>query len=393
MSDTGASQPPEVPFGDLFNEVPLFREIQRVLLAGAGPVNWELARQIGIAMASWGKDDPAPAEDDRRGFEETVRAAELHVAELTGLAPPSEVAPVLAFRRGQWVEANIQGLKELVEPTAVRVAEAFTRAQTQEAPGEAAQMAQGVLGQLAPLLLGAQAGVVLGTLGGRVLGQFDVAVPRPGPARLYFVIPNIAQFERDWSLPPVEFRAWVALHELVHRFEFARPWTYDHLRSLVRDFVSTLEIDVEGLRERLERLDPSDPEALQGMFESGQDLFGTTMDSEQRLKLARIQAFMAAAEGYGEHVTRALSRKLLGSAGRIEEAVARAREDDTNDTVFEQLLGIEMKREQYAKGAAFCDRVVEQTDEATLALMWGSPESMPSMPEIEEPTLWLARMA
>src|SRR5947199_7629975 len=150
MSDTGASQPPEVPFGDLFNEVPLFREIQRVLLAGAGPVNWELARQIGIAMASWGRDDPAPTDDDRRGLEDTVRATELHVAELTGLSPPGEIVPVEAIRRAQWVEANIQGLKDLVEPTAVRVAEAFTKAQVEEAPPEQAQMAQGVLGQLAP---------------------------------------------------------------------------------------------------------------------------------------------------------------------------------------------------------------------------------------------------
>src|SRR5439155_21173884 len=112
---------------------------------------------------------------DRRGLEATVRATELHVAELTGLTPPGEVAPVLGFRRAQWVEANVEGLKELVEPTAVRVADAFTKAQLQDAPAEAAQMAQGVRGQLTPLLLGAQAGAVLGTLVGAALGQFDVA--------------------------------------------------------------------------------------------------------------------------------------------------------------------------------------------------------------------------
>ena len=61
--------------------------------------------------------------------------------------------------------------------------------------------------------------------------------------------------------------------------------------------------------------------------------------------------------------------------------------------MFERLLGIEMKREQYVQGAAFCDTVVEQTDEATLATMWDSAEAMPSLPEIEEPRLWLARSA
>ena len=63
----------------------------------------------------------------------------------------------------------------------------------------------------------------------------------------------------------------------------------------------------------------------------------------------------------------------------------RYREGEAGDPVFERLLGIEMKREQYAQGAAFCDTVVELTDEATLAIMWDSAEAMPSLPEIEEP--------
>src|SRR5205807_4471417 len=138
------------------------------------------------------------------------------------------------------------------------------------------------------LLLGAQAGTVLGSLGQRAFSQFDVALPRTGPSVVSFVVPNIAQFERDWSLTPVEFRAWVSLHEVAHRFEFARPWPSEHLRSLIDDYVSTLQIDVAAIRERLERLDPSDPEALQGLFEPGEGLFGSELDPEQRLKLARV---------------------------------------------------------------------------------------------------------
>jgi uncharacterized protein (DUF2342 family) len=131
---------------------------------------------------------------------------------------------------------------------------------------------------------------------------------------------------------------------------------------------------------------------LQSLFDSGGGLFGTELDPEQRLKLARIQAFMIAAEGYGEYVTEALGRKLLSSYERIEEAVSRAREEDDADPVLERLLGIEMKREEYQRGKTFCDRVAERSDQATLARMWESPETMPSMPEIDEPTLWLSRM-
>ena len=52
-----------------------------------------------------------------------------------------------------------------------------------------------------------------------------------------------------------------------------------------------------------------------------------------------------------------------------------------------------MKREQYVQGRAFCDAVVDLTDEATLSRMWTSAEAMPSLPEVEEPRLWLARTA
>src|SRR5439155_6676285 len=106
------------PFGpgDPLNEVPLFREIQRVLLSSPGPINWELARQVGIATASWGTDDPGPSPEDGPGFADTVRLAELAVAEFTGLPGPADVPEVRAIRRGQWVEANIQGLREMLDP-------------------------------------------------------------------------------------------------------------------------------------------------------------------------------------------------------------------------------------------------------------------------------------
>ncbi len=384
----GPGLPPE-----MWNDVPLFREIQRVLLSSSGPVNWELARQIGIASASWGKEDPAPRDEDQRGFEEAVRLAELQVASFTGLEPPADVAKVEAVRRAQWVQTNLEGLRSLIEPSAARVAGALAKMQFEAAPEDGAGIAGQMIEQLAPLLLGAQVGTVLGSLGQHVLGQFDIAVPREGIGRLLFVVPNVAAFEHDWSLEPTEFRTWVALHEITHRFEFARPWALPRFRSLLEDFLSTLEFDVTSLRQRVESLDPSDPEAMQRMFEGDEGLFGAVLDHEQRLKLGRIQAFMAAAEGYGDHVMHALGRRLLSTYARIEEAMLRYREGEQADPVFERLLGIEMKRDQYRLGKVFCDTVAEQTDEVTLSRMWDSPEALPSLPEIEEPRLWLARSA
>ena len=221
-----------------------FREIQRVLQSSSGPVNWELARQVGIATAAMGAEDREPSDEDRRSFEEVVRVAELQVADFTGLDGPSDLPDVQAVRRARWVQANIEGLRGVLEPAAERMGAAITSAQREAIPEEAqtqAGVAQ-LIGQLSPLLLGAQVGSVLGTLAQQVLGQYDIAVPRPeGSGTLMFVVPNVAAFERDWSLDATDFRTWIAIHEVTHRFEFARPWALPRFRELVDEICRIVE--------------------------------------------------------------------------------------------------------------------------------------------------------
>jgi putative hydrolase len=388
---------PDRPSGlpeDFLADVPLFREIQRVLLSGTGPINWELARQVGIALAAGQRPDIEPTDQDRRGFESTVRAAELAVADLTGLSPPAEVTRVEAVRRGAWVEANVRGLKALFEPAAEKLSQAMAQAGRDQAAPESPFGLEVLMNRMTPLLMGMQVGVVLGTVGQKVLGQYELPIPRSESPALLFVVPNIEELERDWSLPRVEFRAWVALHETTHAFELGRPWARDHFFGLIRELVDGMELDLSGIEERLTGLDLSDPERLSKMIGDPVELLGQSLGEEQRLLLARLQAFMAAAEGYADHVMQEVGRKMLPAFDRIDEAMRRRREERSQEErMVERMLGIDLKREQYRLGGAFCERVVELTNEQTLALMWTNADSLPSMPELEEPRLWLARMA
>lgn len=385
---------------DIFKDVPLFREIQRVLFSGTGPVNWELARQVGIATAVGGDPDPDPTEEDREVLEQTVRAAELAVAELTGLEPPADVARVEPVRRARWVEANIDGLRAMFEPGAERLASVMSemerRELSEERMGGMEEMAGlGMMMQrMAPLLMGTQVGMVLGMLGRGVLGQYELPVPRERAAGLLFVVPNIAAFERDWDLPRDEVRAWVALHETTHAFQLGRDWVREYFLQQVRELAAGMEFDLSGLEERLAELDLSDPSRLQDAVGDAGALLGQQLTDEQRLLMRRIQALMAAAEGHADHVMGVLGRRMLSSFDRIEEARTRRREGRSEEErAVERMLGFELTQEQYRLGAAFCRTVAEATDEAMLARMWESRENLPSMPELEEPTLWLARMA
>lgn len=388
-------EPGQPPFGDLLGDVPLLRELQRVLLSGSGPINWELARQIGIATAAWGGDDPAPSTTDESSFRDAVRVAELAVADLTGLSAPAEIPRVQAVRRAQWVEANTRSLREVLDPLGSKLASVMRDAGSTALPPEAAGgagMLVGLMDQMGPLLVGAQVGGALGSLGQRVFGQFDLPVPRP-TGNLLFVAHNVDAFEREWSLDARELRAWLALHEVTHRAQLTRSWCRPHFVALVSDVIEHADLDLEGLQRRLEGLDVANPEALGEAFEGAGNLFGDSSSPEQRLRIARVRAFVVAAEAHADHVVGVLANRMLSTRARIDEALRRHREGRHAERALEQLLGIEVTTEQHDVGRRFCKRVVELTDEATLSRMWDGAESLPSMPELEEPTLWLSRVA
>jgi putative hydrolase len=373
---------------------PLFREIQRILLAGTGPINWELARQVGIATVAGSGDDPEPGDEGHRVLEEAVRLAEITVADLTGM--PAPVLRVRTVRRAGWVEAEATGLRPVFEPLAARVAALLEEAR-REGPAqvpEGAPMLESMLGQLSPLLMGAQAGTVLGQLGRTTLSQYELPLPRHGEPGAVFVVPNIAAFETEWSVEPLELRTWVALHETAHAFALTRPWVADFVHGMVRELGEGMRFDLAGLEARLSGLDTSNPAALSEALGDPTELFGEEQSDERRLLIRRFQSFLAATEGHAEHVVERVGRERLPAFGRIQEAMRRRHEGRTEEErMVERLLGLPADDGPYRLGRAFCEHVAGATDEATLARMWGSADSLPSMPELEEPTLWLARMA
>jgi hypothetical protein len=116
------------------------------------------------------------------------------------------------------------------------------------------------------------------------------------------------------------------------------------------------------------------------------NLFGETTSAEQRLRIARVQAFVVAAEGMPTTSPTWSGARRLSSFGK-STGVRRVR--GPGDQALER-LGLQMTDEQHRLGRAFADTVASRRP-ATLAA-WGSADSS-VMPELEEPTLWLARMA
>jgi putative hydrolase len=330
--------------------------------------------------------------------------AELQVLELTDLAPTGDVLHVEVVRRADWIAAAMEDYRPLVELAAGRMSDALVRGARRTASGggchrrrcdgppSASARPRPSSGNSVRCSRRPQVGQVFGFLASRVFGGYDVGVPRQAAESVRFVLANIEAFERDWSLDPREFRTFVALHQIAHRLQSAQPWLPAHATAAVDDFCSSMTIDVDAIRERFASISPEDPEAFSAAFadEEG-SMFGIVLDDEQRLKLDRVRALIGAVEGYGDHVATTIGARLLGTYPKIEEAMRRHREDEELDPIFARLLGVDVGREHVAAGRAFCETVVELTDEATLGRMWDSADALPGLAELQEPRLWLAR--
>jgi putative hydrolase len=398
---------PTFPFGmdpESLGDAPLFRELQRVMSASSGPVQWELARQLAVASAAEQGPDTEPNTAAVIGFDDALRVAELQVLDLTAFPPLAEVLHVELVRRATWIAAAMEAYTPLVEQAAQRMVDALGRAltDTPELGGESeeseALAAMGIsspqvlIAQLGPLLQATQVGQVFGFLAGRVLGDHDIGIPREATGPVRIVLANVEKLERDWSLDPREFRTYIALHQTVHRLQFSQSWIAAHTKTAIDDFLASMQIDVDEIRGRFASLSPTDPEAFQNAFadEEG-SMFGVVLDDEQQVKLDRIRALLGAIEGYGDHVASTIGARLLGTFPQIDEAMRRHREDEEFDPMFARLLGVDVGRQHAELGRTFCATVVELTDEHTLTRMWASADALPGLAELQEPRLWLAR--
>lgn len=381
--EAGASGIPRPPEG-WWERVPVLHELFK-LLSSKGPVNWELARQVAVALATYDEEPVADLEGAGRELEAMSRAAEVECEEFTGMVAGT-VAPVHALTRAQWVEQNLDTFRFLMEPLAAKMTGGGL---AMPLPAEA----KAVLEQIGGVLLGLQTGLVLGYLGRHVLGQYELALPQPTGGKLLYVVPNLHGIESDWELEPREFRYWIALHEVTHHLEFSRPWARTYFHGQLKTLIDSLDFDPSRMQEALGDLDFMNPESLAGALDDPEKLIRAAWTPLGRGTAARLQAFMTLAEGYSTFVMDAVGVRVLKDHARLREVMdRRKRTSSPGEQLFERMLGIELKRRQYEDGVKFCRYVAGMRDVAALNRAWDNPDSLPTLEELADPDVWIARV-
>lgn len=348
----------------------------------ASPVDWQFARRVARRVA---REEPFVGSVAyaalEASFGELTARAEVLVGAETGLPQLAGAARARVTDREGWVAANVASIERMLRPLTDRF--------------------EGKLGasRWAPVgrrVSGAELGALLGWMSTRVLGQYDLLIvedDRPEDQDLvYYVGPNLLALERRFAFPSEEFRLWVALHECTHRAQFTGvAWLRPHFLSLVGDLLGSIDPDPARLTAALK-------EAWQERRAGGRPLdrgglAAVVATPSQRATLERIAGMMSLLEGHGEVVMNRAGAGVLTSSWRFEKVLKARRESASGlMKLFQRLVGIEAKLNQYAEGEQFIVAVERAGGRELFDRVWRGPDMLPTLAEIRAPASWVERV-
>ena len=193
-------------------------------------IDWNLTRRIAETIGGQGGSAASPDGD----LAAIAADSQLRVLAYTRLEPTSQLPAPEMVSRQQWIEANLNSMRPVLDRVGARVGGGM-----------------GVLGRptraLTRALFSAQVGGLTGFLAQRVLGQYDMPLlDSTGAPRLLLVGPNLGSAATRLEVDSEQLLHWVTLHEMTHAVQFGSvPWLRLHLAALVREVVDTLEVKLD----------------------------------------------------------------------------------------------------------------------------------------------------
>ncbi|MCW2596086.1 MAG: hydrolase [Jatrophihabitans sp.] len=368
---------------NMFGQMPLFAELQKLLSWSGGPVNWDLAKQVAVSTFASSNSIVSPA--DRVGISEAIRLADLWLDDATDL--PSGVQTIESWTRLEWLERTIPVWSLLCEPIASRVVAAMSNAIPQEqleAMGSDNPLA-GIMQQVGGLMFGAQVGQGLGGLAQEVVSSTDVGIPL-GPTGVAALVPeNVAAFSQGLERPAEEVRLYLALREAAHQRLFSHvPWLRQRLLDTIDAYSRGITLDMSAIEQAMQGIDPMNPEGMQEMLSGG--LFAPQQTPEQEVALRRLETLLALVEGWVDAVVASAAGDRMPGADALREASRRRRASGgPAEQTFATLVGLELRPRRLRDAAALWWSVTEKHGVSGRDAIWSHPDLLPTADDLDDP--------
>ena len=138
-----------------------------------------------------------------------------------------------------------------------------------------------------------------------------------------------------------------------------------------------IHVDRERIEEAARSIDPSDPEALQGLLASG--VFVPEDSPQQRAALARLETLLALVEGWVDDVVTTATEDRLPGAEALRESVRRRRASGgPAEKLFATLVGLELRPRRLRDAAALWSGLREHRGADGRDGLWAHPDLLPT---------------
>lgn len=357
--------------------------------AGAGPVNYDLARQL--ASKSIGFVAPV-SEQTTSAINDAVRLAETWLDGVTPL--PAGTTRSVAWTPTDWIDNTMDTWKRLCDP----VAEQISTVWAQALPAEAQAMAGPLLAmmsQMGGMAFGSQLGQALGTLSREVLTSTDIGLPL-GPKGVAALMPEaIESLAEGLEQPRSEVVTFLAAREAAHHRLFSHvPWLATQLLNAVEAFAKGTKIDMSGIEEFARDFNPAsltDPSEMEQLLNQG--IFEPKATPEQTAALERLETLLALIEGWVQTVVSdALGDRIPGTAALSEMLRRRRATGGPAEQTFATLVGLELRPRKMREAAALWEKLTQAVGSDARDGVWGHPDLLPSASDLDEPAGFIDRM-
>ena len=389
--DTPSGNFPFGSFGDgnPFGAMPFLGDIMKSL-AGQGPLNWDIARQVAYVGLGQGGTNVDPAA--RIACENLAPLAHRHLADFLAGVETREPR-IECVTPAQWCHSTLDAYRPVFDNLAAALAQ---RPASDVSPDPMSSMMNGLMSAMAPMMLGMTVGSMVGQLAARAFGQYDLLLPRDPDKALLVVPANIDSFAGEWDLPLADIRMWVLVHELAAHAVLSTPHLRAALIDAVNSYVSAFSPDPDAVIEKLSgtEIDSSNPmAAFQQTMSDPALLLGAVISPEQEALRPRVDALLACTVGLVDWIVDGVTQRLLGGAPAVTEALRRRRiESSPADKFVEHLLGIHHTRATVERGRAFIRGIIERSSAERVIDLLNRDDALPTPAEVDAPGLWLARL-
>ncbi len=378
--------------GQLFTRLgEMFGGVGSAMSSGkdAGPVNYDLARQV--ATSSIGFIAPIPATTNS-AIADAVHLAETWLNGATAL--PEGTTRAVGWSPSDWVENTLGTWKRLCDPMAGQISSVWAQSLPEEAKSMAGPLLQ-MMSQMGGIAFGSQLGQALARLSKEVLTSTDIGLPL-GPKGVAAILPDaVESFAEGLEQPRSEIMTFLAAREAAHHRLFSHvPWLSSQLLGAVEAYAAGMQIDMTGIEELARDFNPAslaDPGAMEQLLSQG--VFEPKATPAQTQALERLETLLALIEGWVQTVvTAALGERLPGEAALSETLRRRRASGGPAEQTFATLVGLELRPRKLREAGALWQRLTEAAGMDARDAVWQHPDLLPGSDDLDDPAAFIDRI-